>query len=281
MTWQTTPKKVVFADGLGDTMARVFPHTGIIQLNAQKWHTLPEAHQAMILLHEKGHLAMRTANEFDADAWAFAEYMKQGGSPKQALLSLTANLPYTTQEQLARTRAQFVRSVQYDAHHNHNPKAKALMQTRIYKDALVLQHTGKAANNKRMDAGLASMLGQLIDAGGKMAAAGTFDNENIKIAKANAGANAQAAQERLAAAQAKQLEAQNRSVELANAETRRIENSTAQAQQARLNTPPPATDTTTTKTKDDKGMPVWGWVLIGVGVLGALGTAAYFAFFKK
>jgi hypothetical protein len=271
MTWKTTPTKTVLAKGLGDTMARVFPHTGVIELNADKWHTLPKAQQDMILLHEMGHLATQSANEFKADAWAFQKYMEQGGSPKAALQSLTKNLPYTNAEQLARTKAQFVASVQYDAFYNNNPKAKAIMQTRLYQSAL--NHTGIATNKKNMalDAGLGTLLGTLVTSAGSAFEKGAFDSETVKLGRANAVIAQQAATERLEMARAKQAEAQARQIELANAETRRIENSSAQARTASADNKETATT----------GMPVWGWVLIGLGTVAALGTVAYFAFFKK
>jgi hypothetical protein len=76
------------------------------KLNGDQWY--------FIMLHELGHLKKQTKNELEADKWAHEQYLKEGGSLKESVYSLTDLLNYNKPEDMLRAKAQLQRAQRKD-----------------------------------------------------------------------------------------------------------------------------------------------------------------------
>lgn len=114
-TWAPGITAIMQAD-LGATPASINRETGVMlvnpkyKLNADQWY--------FIMLHELGHLKMKTKNELEADRWAHEQYMKEGRSLKQSVFALTDLLTYNKPEDMQRAYAQLQRAQEKDGNQN-------------------------------------------------------------------------------------------------------------------------------------------------------------------
>jgi hypothetical protein len=107
-----------------NTPARVFHNSGKIQVNLQRFNTLPEFTKKFVLKHEEGHYIGKTNNEFLADEYAFNKLaLKEPYSLRNSILAISDVLPMTTREHNERVQKQIIRSLVTDAQVNKNPKA--------------------------------------------------------------------------------------------------------------------------------------------------------------
>lgn len=87
-----------------------------------------------MLLHEAGHVALQTSNEFEADRYAFENYVSRGHSLKQSVYALSKILSGRNPEHYHRVKAQLERALLHDQKNNpsnmetpmiHAPNAQA------------------------------------------------------------------------------------------------------------------------------------------------------------
>lgn len=121
--WADKVGKVVFVETLGETPAAVHRATGTILVNRHVWNSLDPDARFFLLLHEAGHIVLKSSDEKLVDAWAHREYLKRGKSITQSILALTRLLSYNNPEHLERTANQWNRAVHHDRHVKNNPKA--------------------------------------------------------------------------------------------------------------------------------------------------------------
>jgi hypothetical protein len=93
--------------------------TGTVFLNIPYIKKYTPAERVFIVLHEIAHIFLQTKNEFEADQWAFDQYIKMGYKLTDAVKALTHTLHDTNQEHLARAQAQFIRAKNTDNMHNY------------------------------------------------------------------------------------------------------------------------------------------------------------------
>ena len=70
-------KKVIYVPGQAE-IAKVNRDTGTLYLSAEIWKGLPAQEKNFVLLHEAGHLTMKTADEFRANEYAVSNFAKAG-----------------------------------------------------------------------------------------------------------------------------------------------------------------------------------------------------------
>lgn len=78
-----------------------------------KWRGYAQDHRFYILLHEKGHISAQNANEFEADARAFRDFVEMGYDPDRAVTALSQVLTMSNPEHYARVAAQQKRADAY------------------------------------------------------------------------------------------------------------------------------------------------------------------------
>lgn len=115
---------MVFVDTLGSTPAAVHRATGTILFNKHVWDRLSPGQRFFLLLHEAGHIHLKSSDEKLVDAWAHKEYLKRGYSLTESVLALTRLLNFKNPEHMERTRNQFERAWKFDRDVNNNPKTK-------------------------------------------------------------------------------------------------------------------------------------------------------------
>lgn len=120
--WAKKINRVIFVRDLGETPAMVGRASGTVYISGPWWNLLPKEQRLFILLHELGHLKLRTSNEKLVDAWAHREYLKRGYSLTQSIYALSRILNFRNPEHLERLENQYNRAYQYDKHVNKNPK---------------------------------------------------------------------------------------------------------------------------------------------------------------
>lgn len=109
--------KIEYVRGI-DTPARVSRDTGVMQINPDVWNRLNPDAQRFITLHEEGHLALQTSNEFAVDEYAFKRYVQEGRSLKGAVHSLTDVLSGKNWEHADRAHAILRLAMAYDRRQN-------------------------------------------------------------------------------------------------------------------------------------------------------------------
>jgi hypothetical protein len=67
--------KVVFDDTVKTDIARVNRATGVLYINPAIWQRLTADEREFVLLHEKGHLELQTASEYEANNYAISKYL--------------------------------------------------------------------------------------------------------------------------------------------------------------------------------------------------------------
>lgn len=73
----STFKRVIIDHGQAE-IAKVNLKNRTLYLSPKIWDGLPEAEKEFVLLHEKGHLNMQTADEFAANAYAVKNFVPAG-----------------------------------------------------------------------------------------------------------------------------------------------------------------------------------------------------------
>lgn len=68
--------------------ARTNLFTGELQLNMDVWPYLTKAEQREVIAHEEGHWVLQTINEDEADEYALKKQVRQGYSPRLAVLAM-------------------------------------------------------------------------------------------------------------------------------------------------------------------------------------------------
>lgn len=63
---------------LGNVPAQVNRKTGELFINPEIWKNIPEDHKDYILLHERGHLELMTADEYQVNRYAVGKYLEAG-----------------------------------------------------------------------------------------------------------------------------------------------------------------------------------------------------------
>lgn len=109
---------ISFVDDLGSTPATVNRRTGELFLSAKKWKTMTPDQRLFMILHEEGHVVLNTTNEFEADNYAFEQYIKTGSSLKSSVSALTDVLSNDNPEHIARAMQQFKRAKNFDQKKN-------------------------------------------------------------------------------------------------------------------------------------------------------------------
>lgn len=114
MTWASGITQIVEVADLGTSPAMVNRETGVVYINARFKGRLTKDQWLFILLHEEGHLKLKTLDENAVDNWAFNEYVKRGGSLKQSVFALTRVLSGSTPEHYQRANNQLIRAKNYE-----------------------------------------------------------------------------------------------------------------------------------------------------------------------
>jgi len=83
MMHKNTFRKVVMANQ--PEIAKVNRKTGVLYLNPSIWHGLPGDQKEFVLLHEAGHLRMKTADEHAANKYAVSKFSPVGELTKKEL----------------------------------------------------------------------------------------------------------------------------------------------------------------------------------------------------
>jgi hypothetical protein len=104
----------VLEKDLGSTPAAVNLRTGVLYINPRVFNPLSKAHKVFVLAHELGHWALKTKDEFAADKYAFAIYSRLGYPLSEAIKAQTKVFPYSTDEQLERSKALLFQAQRFD-----------------------------------------------------------------------------------------------------------------------------------------------------------------------
>jgi hypothetical protein len=106
---------IIYVPDLGrNTPASINRRTGDIYINLKRWRNIAPEHRFFILLHELGHYVLQSTDEKAVDDWAFQQYVKAGGSLKQAVFALTDVLSGRSWEHVERIEHQLQRAIQQD-----------------------------------------------------------------------------------------------------------------------------------------------------------------------
>ncbi|MEQ8628104.1 hypothetical protein [Ekhidna sp.] len=125
MQWADGVKKIVYVPPgrlPSGTPASVSRAKGIIFIDREVWKRLTPDQRFFLLLHEAGHLRLKSRNEKEVDDWAFREYAKRGYRLSQSIYALTRLLNYDNPEHLERTLLQIARAKHYDRTVNGNTR---------------------------------------------------------------------------------------------------------------------------------------------------------------
>jgi hypothetical protein len=117
MNWADGITDIIEVDGLGVSPAMVNRRTGVVYVNPDFRNQLSADQWFFILLHEYGHLYLKTTNEAQVDDWAFREYVKRGYKLSESVYALTKVLSFSTGEHYERAEAQLRRAQEYDRKH--------------------------------------------------------------------------------------------------------------------------------------------------------------------
>mgnify|MGYP000060603389 CR=1 FL=1 len=104
----------VLEKDLGSTPAAVNIRTGVLYINPRVFNSLSKAHKVFVLAHELGHWELQTKDEFAADKYAFAIYSRLGYPLSEAIKAQTKVFPYSTDEQLERSKALLFQAQRFD-----------------------------------------------------------------------------------------------------------------------------------------------------------------------
>lgn len=74
--------EISFTD-LGDIVARVDRNTGNLEINNEIWGQLPPEYKEFVLLHEAGHLVLKTQEEHQANTYAIGKYLESAAIDNQ------------------------------------------------------------------------------------------------------------------------------------------------------------------------------------------------------
>lgn len=80
------PYRIVTNKSLTGTPARIFPHSGIIEVSTS-WHKMIAPIRLFILLHEVGHFFYKT--EWKCDQFAAHHFLKMGYNPSTAFYAIS------------------------------------------------------------------------------------------------------------------------------------------------------------------------------------------------
>lgn len=106
---------VVYTEKIGSTPAAVNHRTGVLYINPEVFDKYPKHWQEFILLHELGHLVLDTKNELAADEFAFRHFIRNGGSLRESVLSLSEVLDVNNNpSHYIRAREQLKRAQEWD-----------------------------------------------------------------------------------------------------------------------------------------------------------------------
>lgn len=141
---------VSYVSGIGSSPARVNRKTRDLQLNADKWDDIPEAHKAFILLHELSHCLLDTSDEFLVDQLAFKMYADAGYSLKAGVQAVTQLLSNSNDAHRLRAYLQLERAKMYDYSVNGN--------TQVYETNLITKNTNEVCNCNNRDNGGSSVM---------------------------------------------------------------------------------------------------------------------------
>jgi predicted ATPase len=106
--------QISFVEDLGSTPATVNRRTGEMYISARMWRRMTPNQRLFMLLHEQGHVTLKTTNEFEADGYAFEQYVKTGRSLKSCISALTGVLSGKSPEHLMRAKALLERAIIFD-----------------------------------------------------------------------------------------------------------------------------------------------------------------------
>lgn len=114
---------------LGTSAARINRETGELFINKRMFANMDADQKLFIMLHEAGHAELDTQNEFEADRYAFTEFVKLGKPLSQAVKALSRNLSFQgdkAPEQRQRLKTMVRMALDYDYRVNHNEKANLM-----------------------------------------------------------------------------------------------------------------------------------------------------------
>lgn len=114
-----------------NTVARIYHDRREIHVNGDIWDTLPAHEQKQIILHELGHNKLRTHNEFEADNYAFSQFVgTEPQSLKKSIQVLKNNLDDNIINRI-RIREAEKRAARHDYYVNGNQKFKDMFNKHI------------------------------------------------------------------------------------------------------------------------------------------------------
>tara|TARA_R110001606_G_scaffold18895_1_gene70210 strand:- start:241 stop:624 length:384 start_codon:yes stop_codon:yes gene_type:complete len=120
LEWAPGVTAIEYVTDLGTTPASVNRRTGTIYINLRIWKRLPPSHRFFVLLHEMGHIVLKTKDEKAVDDWAFKEYAARGYSLKESVKALTRLLSFAGREHTERANLQLARAKAFDRRVNKN-----------------------------------------------------------------------------------------------------------------------------------------------------------------
>ncbi|MCO5232853.1 MAG: hypothetical protein LC105_05425 [Chitinophagales bacterium] len=107
--------KISFVDSLrGDNPATVNRRTGEMYVSAKIWKQMTPDQRLFMMLHEEGHVILQTTNEFEADRYAFEQYIRTGRSLKHLVSALTHFLDSTNPEHIQRAQSLLAMAIKHD-----------------------------------------------------------------------------------------------------------------------------------------------------------------------
>lgn len=118
LKWTGGITSIRYVPDLGTTPAAVNRETGEMLINKRIWATLTPDQRFFILLHEAGHMALKSQDEKKVDAWAFKEYEKRGYRLSQSIYALTKVLNFSNPEHFERANLQLARAQKADKKRN-------------------------------------------------------------------------------------------------------------------------------------------------------------------
>ncbi|MDD5006526.1 MAG: hypothetical protein PHS33_08535, partial [Candidatus Omnitrophica bacterium] len=105
-------KKIAYNNNISGP-ARINTLTRKLTINPKVWETLPDTFKKFVLLHEYGHLQLNTADELQADNYAFENL--QANDPdnfRENVKIISSMLPFTTKGHFERIKNSYIKALE-------------------------------------------------------------------------------------------------------------------------------------------------------------------------
>ena len=131
--------KITIVDDLGVTPATVDRKTGEI-FWSKKYDYLRDDVKKFIIFHEIGHYMLDTQNEFEADEYAFNQFVAEDPTYlNKSLTSMKRVFTFNNEIHFKRLYEQYKRALNFDYQHNNNSEAKVILDKLLEKEFNTLQ----------------------------------------------------------------------------------------------------------------------------------------------